>query len=179
MKKFIIMVLCVSTFFIGLGGLVDKAGAKFKSDERALEIIRLARIAIGDDANINNVRSLTIVAKATQDFEIDGVSKTEQGDLEINLQLPNKFSKMLKFGDENGGDGGNVVKKDVKVIVMKMKNSDEKTIPAPDKDGNVLIFKKHGDKTVITENNSGDKQETNGDGKKVFQFSSLPFAEIC
>lgn len=151
MKKFIIMVLCVSTFFIGLGGLVDKAGAKFKSDERALEIIRLARIAIGGDANINNVRSLTITAKTTHNFEIDGVSKTEQGDLEINLQLPNKFSKMLKIGE---GNGGNIVKKDVKVIVMK--NGDEKTMPAPDKDGNVKIFKKHGDKTVVEENNSGD-----------------------
>lgn len=155
MKKFIIMVLCVSTFFIGLGGLVDKVGANFKSDEKALEIIRQARIAVGGDANINNVRSLTITAKTTNNFEFDGVSKIEQGDLEINLQLPNKFSKMLRFGDENGE---NVVKKDVKVVVMH--NGDEKTMPAPDKDGNVLIFKKHGDKTVVDENNSGD-------GKKV------------
>ncbi len=184
MKKFIIMVLCVSIFFIGLGGLVDKAGAKFKSDERALEVIRLARIAIGGDANINNVRSLTIVAKTTKNFEFDGVSKIEQGDLEINLQLPNKFGKMLRFGEENGANGGNTFKRDVKVFVMQ--NGEEKTIPTPDKNGNVFIFRKDGDKNVITENNSSDKQEkifirktgdadrivvnegnTNGDGKKV------------
>lgn len=155
MKKFIIMVLCVSTFFIGLGGLVDKAAAKFKSDERALEIIRQARVAIGGDANINNVRSMSITAKSTKTFDADGVSKTEQGDLEINLQLPNKFSKMLKFGNAGGED---IIKKDVKVIVMK--NGDDKTMPAPDKNGDVLIFKKEGDKNVIEENNSAD-------GKKV------------
>ena len=60
MKRFIISVLCVSVFFIGLGGLVEKTSANFKSDARALELIRLARIAVGGEANIKNVRSMTI-----------------------------------------------------------------------------------------------------------------------
>lgn len=42
MKKFIFSILCVSVFFIGLGGLINQVGAKFKSDERALEIIKQA-----------------------------------------------------------------------------------------------------------------------------------------
>ena len=49
MKSFIVSVLCVSVFFIGLGSLVDKVGATFKSDEKALELVRKARQAIGGD----------------------------------------------------------------------------------------------------------------------------------
>ncbi len=58
------MILLVSTFFIGVGSLVDRAGATFKSDEKALELIRQSRAAIGGDAAINNVRSLTIAGTA-------------------------------------------------------------------------------------------------------------------
>ncbi|MGI8639885.1 MAG: hypothetical protein ACR2MG_08010 [Pyrinomonadaceae bacterium] len=159
MKRFIIMILCVSTFFIGLGGLVDKVGAKFKSDERALEIIKLARIAIGGDANINNVKSMTIVARATQNFDIDGIQKSEQGDLEINLQLPNKYSKMMKFINEDNANGGNIVKKDVKVIVM---NSDDKAIVGENNpngaNGKVFVMKKDdADKMVLNEDNANGK----------------------
>jgi hypothetical protein len=68
MKKFIVSVLCAAIFFIGLGGLVEKAAAGFKSDERALAIIKQARAAIGGEANIANVRALTITAKATHNF---------------------------------------------------------------------------------------------------------------
>lgn len=155
MKKFIIMVLCVSIFFIGLGGLVDKVGANFKSDEKALEIIRQARIAIGGDANINNVKSLTIVAKATHNFDIEGSQKSEQGDLEINLQLPNKFSKTMKFGD---GTGDAKVRKEVDVIVVH-------------KDGDAPLLDKieksdDGRKVVIMKKDGENSEDMSADGKK-------------
>ena len=69
------MVLLVSTFFIGLGALVDRAGATLKSDAKALELIRLARVAIGGDANINNVRSMTIAGNSTHFFDKKAFSK--------------------------------------------------------------------------------------------------------
>ena len=56
MKRFIVSILCVTVFFIGLGGLVEKVAAGFKSDERALAIIKQARAAIGGEANIANAR---------------------------------------------------------------------------------------------------------------------------
>ena len=65
MKKFTIMILCVSTFFVGLGGLVESVSASFKSDERALEIMRLARQAIGGEQNIKAMQALTIKGKAS------------------------------------------------------------------------------------------------------------------
>lgn len=106
MKRFIVSVLCVSVFFIGLGSLADKVGAKFKSDEKALELIKRARTAIGGDANIASVRSLSITGKATQNFAFDGESRSEQGDLEINMQLPtNQFSKSLKLGTGSEAKG--------------------------------------------------------------------------
>ena len=56
MKRFIFSILCVAVFFIGLGALVEKTGAKFKSDERALALIAKSRQAIGGDTAISSVR---------------------------------------------------------------------------------------------------------------------------
>ena len=49
MKKFAVSVLTISVFFVGLGSLAEKVGARFKSDEKALEIIGKARTAIGGE----------------------------------------------------------------------------------------------------------------------------------
>src|SRR3954454_1629756 len=99
MKRFITSILFVSVFFIGLGTLVEKAGAKFRSDEKALELIRAARAAIGGDNAISNVKSLSIVGKTSQAFKLNETEKTEQGETEIALQFPDKFSKMVKIGN--------------------------------------------------------------------------------
>ncbi len=153
MKRFIVSILCVSVFFIGLGSLLDRVGATFKSDEKALNLIKLARTAIGGDANINNVRALTITAKATQNFTLDGATKSEQGDLEINLQLPNQYSKMLKIGNE--GDGNNV-RKEVDVVVVR-------------KDGDAPLLDKieNGDgqkKVYVIKKDKGETRVFNSDG---------------
>ena len=58
MKRFIISVLSVTVFCVGLGALVEKVGAKFKSDEKALALIKQARIAIGGEQSIADVRSM-------------------------------------------------------------------------------------------------------------------------
>ena len=78
MKKFIISILCVAVFFIGLGGLIQETGARFKSDERSLSLIRQAQIAIGGETAVRNVRSLSIVGQVTKSFDFDGTSRTER-----------------------------------------------------------------------------------------------------
>ena len=90
MKRFFTMILFVSVLFIGLGFLIEKAGAKFKSDEKALALIRAARQAIGGDSAIAGVQSLRIVGQTTQTVSINGAAQTEQGETEIALQLPDK-----------------------------------------------------------------------------------------
>ncbi|MEO6589148.1 MAG: hypothetical protein ABIP06_07560 [Pyrinomonadaceae bacterium] len=149
MKRFIISVLCISVFFIGLGGLVEKTSANFKSDARALELIRLARVAVGGEANINNVRSMTISGTTTHTFKTDSTTDIKQGNLEINFELPGKFSKMIRIG--NPGDGENAdIRKDVNVIVMK---KDDGTTEVKDLgDGRKVIIVKDGDGKVLTEN---------------------------
>lgn len=190
MKKFIVTVLAAATFFVGLGGLVDGVGAKFKSDEKALELIKKARLAIGGDAAINNVRSMTITGKATKTFEIEGAARSEQGDLEINFELPDKMSKMLKLGDTNAAGDKRLVEKRVEVVVVNKGEGDlklkvENPEANPDgirkvtvvrKDGAseeivtedkapIILRRGDGDKAVFT---SEDGKTISVDGKKVF-----------
>lgn len=121
MKRFIVSVLCVAVFFVGLGTLVEKVGAKFKSDEKALSLIRAARQAIGGDSAIAGVQSLYITGKSTRAFKIDGAERIEQGETEIALQLPNKLVRMVKFGKHEGGDAltGEGIRRKVDVVVIR------------------------------------------------------------
>lgn len=125
MKKFIVSVLSISIFFIGLGSLVDNVGAKFKSDEKALALIEQARQAIGGDANIKNVLSLSAVGKATKTFNFEGAQKSEQGDWELNMQFPNKLGKMMKLRTEDKGTGDKTGSFDRKVVVINKSEGDK------------------------------------------------------
>ncbi len=130
MKRFIISVLFVSVFCIGLGALVDKAGAKFKSDEKALALIQQARMAIGGNAAIANVQSMRIVGQTTRNFKVDGVDRAEKGETEIAIQLPDKIMRMVKIGDGGAGMGSNkMIEKQVEVVVdAKDSNGKEVTV---------------------------------------------------
>ena len=102
MKRFAISVLSIVVFFVGLGSLAEQVGAKFKSDEKALDIIRKARTAIGGDAAIAEVRGLVITGRTTNNFLVDGAERSEQGETEIALQLPDKLMRTVKIGREDG-----------------------------------------------------------------------------
>lgn len=185
MKRFIVSVLCVSVFFIGLGNLIEKASATFKSDEKALEILRKARQAVGGDSAVAGVKSMTILGKATKTFEVEGVSKTEQGETEINFELPNKMSRKMKLGS---GDGEGLVDKKFDVVIMKQGSDDNlqwKTESSDNPDGvkKVIIrksdsstqeLKTDGKEPIIIRKGSIDNVSTEGgnvatvDGQKVF-----------
>ncbi len=161
MKRFIFSILCVSVFFIGLGGIANQIGARFKSDERALALIRQTRIAIGGDASIANVRSLTAKGNAAHTFNFDGANTTQAGDFEINFALPNQFSKMMKLRTENiSGDGSKqVVNEERKVVILK--KGDNTVFNSDGKDAalkNKVVIVKNGDGEIETENilGSGD-----------------------
>ncbi len=165
MKRFIGSILCVSVFFIGLGGLVDNVGAKLKSDARALELIRLAQMAIGGDSAVRSVEGITIVGKATKTFEIEGVARSEQGDWELNMQLPNKLRKVMHVTVENDGTGEKTVSSDKKVFTMTKKDAAKATWTSNDSEKpnpDVVIVRRGegGGKVIVNEEN------TNGDVKK-------------
>jgi hypothetical protein len=163
MKKFIISILCVAIFFIGLGGLIEETGARFKSDERALELIKQARAAIGGEEAIKNVRGLTITGKATKTTNINGAEQIKQGDLELNLQLPNQFSKMIRFTAQSGEVG------EEKILTKEVRD---------------LILSKSGDTVNLNRDNSGDpdkkvigmkRVDANGSGERIENYDGAKF----
>jgi len=130
MKRFLISVLCVSVFFLGLGTLIEKVGARFKSDEKALALIKAARAAIGGDSAISGIQSLRIKGATTHTFKIDGTDRSETGETEIALQLPDKVSKMIKMGREDGNApaGPGMMERRPEVVLV-----------TKDKDGNDIV----------------------------------------
>lgn len=154
MKRFTLSILFATVFFMGLGVIFEKTQANFKSDERALTLIRQAREAIGGDANINNVRSMTIIAKATKTFEMDGAANTEQGDFELNLQLPNQLSKSLQITRRDGstnGETSELIEKNVDVVVINKGDKAETVLSdAPNGDKKKVLVRVEGKPIVVT-----------------------------
>lgn len=169
MKKFIISVLCVAVFFIGLGSLIQETGARFKSDERSLELIKQARAAIGGEEAIKNVRGLTITGTATQSFNINGAEQIKQGDLEVNLQLPNQFRKVMRFTAQNGEVGQEkVLTKEITDVILT-KSGDNVTLNRDDlgsPDKKVIRMKR------VDANGSGERIE-NLDGAKFKVYTDV------
>ncbi|MEO8648500.1 MAG: hypothetical protein ABI539_04980 [Acidobacteriota bacterium] len=120
MKKIFISIAFAVLFFAGLGSLVDKAGARFRSDERALVLLKQARLAIGGEQAVANVRSMTISGRTAKTFSLNGTSRTEDGQIEIAMQMPDKFSKTIKIGGGDGSTAGEqLLSQQHDVIILK------------------------------------------------------------
>lgn len=100
MKRFIISTLAVAVFFVGLGALVERTGAKLKSDDKALELVAKARQAIGGDTAIKGIQSLHIVGTTTRKITADGEARTISGDTEIAMQFPDRFMQNTNITDK-------------------------------------------------------------------------------
>lgn len=186
MKRFIISILCVAVFFLGLGGIFESASAKFKSDEKALELIKLSRIAIGGDANLRAVNSMTIMGTTTHYFEKAGIQDVKQGSLELNMQFPNQMSKFVKIG--NPGEGGDAIKEVHKEVVVVGGDGDgniTKEIIGDGSGENVFVIKKgdgdvdwtskgdnveFGDGKIIIKKDDGTVEEIKTDGKQKIRI---------
>jgi hypothetical protein len=161
MKRFILSVLAVAVFCVGLGSLVERAGARFKSDEKALAIIRDARQAVGGETALIAVRSMVINGQTTRTLKFDGVEKTVQGETEIAMQLPDKLMKMIKIGDGDGEKGEKMVQRHVDVVVVGDKAKEGDRQPAiPEVDQKIFIKKADGDgEKVILRKVEGDARQ--------------------
>jgi hypothetical protein len=184
MKRFIFSILCVSVFFIGVGALVERTGARFKSDEKALELVRKARVAIGGDSAIAGVQSMRIVGQTTRTIKIDGADRTEQGETEIAMQLPDKLMKMVKIGgDGHGVSGEKIINKQVDVVVVGNAKEKHKVIvngegTGTGSDGKKIVIKKDdgtveeldgsgAEKVIVRRADGGNKVWTDKDGQTV------------
>lgn len=126
MKRFIFSILMVTVFFLGVGALIDTSSAHFKSDEKALELVRKARTALGGESSLVAVQSMIIKGRTTHTVNLNGSTRTEQGDSEIAFQMPDKVMHMVKIGDANGADDDGLVDKQVDVVVVRNSNDGEK-----------------------------------------------------
>ncbi|MEO6334642.1 MAG: hypothetical protein ABIO91_06615 [Pyrinomonadaceae bacterium] len=178
MKRFIVSVLCVTVFCVGLGALVEKARASFKSDEKALGIIKQARLAIGGDQSIAQVRSMIIKGNTTLTVKIDGATRNEQGETEIAMQLPDKLSKMVKIGRHGGPEGGSIMTEKHDVIVMRRDAPGEGVVAG--EGGRKFVVRKidsvNGEDKIVAEAKDGEINTTDGN-KVIIRRSGGPEVE--
>lgn len=170
MKRLVVSALFVSVFLIGVSSLIESAGAKFKSDEKALELIRASRAAIGGDQNLVAVRSMSIKAATTYYREKAGVQNVESGSMEINLELPGKFSKRVMIGDPGAAASEAVVEKDVEIV-----KGDGPV--QTDGNGNVFVIRKDGGNNVDWTTESDDNVKVT-DGKILIKKGDGTVEEI-
>lgn len=154
------MTILTAVFFTGIGGMLSHTSAKYKSDEKALAILAKARQAIGGDSNLAGVSSMTITGKSTRVITVDGTARTEQGDMDIALQMPDKMMKTIKM---NSGDGkGMATQMDVVVV----RGSEPGTAEFKVKDFDASAGP--GEKKVIIKKADGDVQEVRSGNTQVF-----------
>jgi hypothetical protein len=176
MKKFFWMILLVSVFFTGLGGMLQETTAKFKSDEKALALLQKARQAIGGETGLAGVNSLIVTGKSTRTFKFDGVDRTEQGDMELALQFPDKMMKIVKMGHNDGAAAGEkTVNKQVDVVIVRngdgnaqWKSEDGNTLKLDD--GTKFLIKKEDGTTEEVQASSNTKfvvKKTDGNSGEV------------
>ena len=155
MKQFIFSILVVAVFCVGLGSLVERAGASFKSDEKALAIIRDARQAIGGETALIAVRSMVIGGNITRTIKVDGVEKSVQGESEIAMQLPDKLMKTIAIKDGDGAKGGKMVQRQVDVVVAG--DGEQKVSVKAEGEGSGTGIKK-----IVIKKDDGTVQEFTG-----------------
>ena len=180
MKRFIFSILCVSVFFIGIGALIDRTTAKFKSDEKALELIRKARVTIGGESAIGSVQSMVIIGKTSQTVRVNGVAQPQSGETEIAMQLPDKLMKTIKIGHSDDTATGEKLKgKQVEVVVVGGDKDKMAVTVDGEEDGSSIkkVVVKKGDgtveepsggeahKVIVRERDSGKATFTSKDGK--------------
>ncbi|HSI88121.1 MAG TPA: hypothetical protein VK918_03635 [Pyrinomonadaceae bacterium] len=144
MKRFIISIFCTTLFFVMVGGFVDGVGARFKSDQKALEIVAKARQAIGGDAAIAEVRGMVIKAQTTHMIKTDSTENLVGGETEITLMLPDKMMRTVKIGNGEAATGERHIMKSHDVVIMK--KGDGENVDFVGKDG---VFTSNDGKTVV------------------------------
>lgn len=159
MKKFAFSIFTIAMVFVGLGSMIDGVSARFKSDEKALEIIRAARIAIGGDSKLREIRGLVITGKTTMSHRIGDAEKSSINDTEIALQFPDKMMKSIKMDDANGSAiRSQGITKEVTIVTK-----DDKAFTVTGKDGDFTTS----DGQVFKVTKDKNSEFTTTDGNKV------------
>lgn len=177
MKRFVTSIVFASVFFLGLGSIIEEAGAKFRSDDKALALVNAARQAIGGEDSLRGVRSMTIVGTTTNFFEKEGIPTTELGTSEINFEFPGKFNKTIKIGDSNAAAGGDVHKKVDVMVFEKSGDGADATAELPEGNKDVFIVRK-GDAGNVEWKSDENVDVTKEGGKIVIRKNDGTVTEL-
>jgi hypothetical protein len=113
---------------------------------------------------------MIIKGNSTHTYKIEGTARTESGETEIAIQLPDQLSKMVRIGrhDGLGAEAGTMVGEKHDVIIMRGEAKGDELAAT---EGRKVIVRKidegNGEiEKVVTEGKEGEF--TTSDGKKVF-----------
>lgn len=96
MKKFTVMIVGVSFFFIGLGAIAKQIASRFKSDKYMQALVTKPEMTTGPEDKIRSTRSIRFFGNTRKRFVINGAKEEAIGGggggsdrvLEFNLRLP-------------------------------------------------------------------------------------------
>ena len=98
MKKFMLTVLGVSALFVGIGGVVEKVCAIFKTDDKALIMLKKSPPASDCATKINLVNRVFTNESAIKNFQIQADEKLRESSF---VMLPNQIGKIVEMRVEN------------------------------------------------------------------------------
>ena len=105
-KKMTILFVQLSLVWMGISVVMNTVSATKKDGERALELLRQARAAIGGDVAVKNVQSLSMKAKTHRVFKVKNQADKEiVGDIEMGVILPDQIFRLEKFDIDGNANG--------------------------------------------------------------------------
>ncbi|MBC7910327.1 MAG: hypothetical protein H7Y30_07505 [Pyrinomonadaceae bacterium] len=107
MRKIIPFIIKLSAMLMVISVISSQVSATKGDVERALELLKQARAAIGGESAINSVQNLSINGKARRQIKIaEQGEKQLNGEFEMNLMLPDRLIKMEKLMLGTPGEAG-------------------------------------------------------------------------
>lgn len=125
MRKIIPFIIKLSVVLMVLSVIGQQVTATKGDVERALELLKQARAAIGGESTIGSVQNLSINGKSSRQVRLpDQAGKQLTGEFEMSMILPDKLIRIekLTIGSPDGKDGAaDVEDKDAKIKDVRVK----------------------------------------------------------
>ncbi len=120
MRKIIPYIIKLSVVLMALSVIGQQVSATKGDVERAIELLKQARAAIGGEPAISSIQSLSISGKSHRQLQLpDQSAKELNGEFELHMLLPDKMMRLEKMmiGTPDGAERPNISDdKDVKIF---------------------------------------------------------------
>ncbi|HEY0544911.1 MAG TPA: hypothetical protein VGC91_05890 [Pyrinomonadaceae bacterium] len=120
MRKIIPYLIKLSVLLMAFSLIGQQVSATKGDVERALELLKQARAAIGGEAAINSVQSLSLNGQSRRQLQLpDQTAKELNGQFELHMLLPDKMMRLekLSIGTPDGAERPQVSEdKEVKIV---------------------------------------------------------------